>query len=121
MGHEPLEHRFAQKAPAGKQVIERAAQAVNVGAVVDAVGVVGLFGGHEIEGAHVHAALGQPAAGGLVEGVDGVDDAGQSQVEHADGPVESMMRLAGLMSRWMIPLACAASRPRAAWIRQSRA
>ena len=69
---------------AGQQVIDRAAQAVDVGAMVDAVRVFGLLGGHVIDGPHVHAALGQPAGGRFAERVAGVDDPGQSQVEHAD-------------------------------------
>ena len=57
----------------------------------------------------------------LLNGLAGVDDPGQSQVEHADRPARVEHQVAGLMSRWTIPWAWAASRPRAAWIRQSMA
>ena len=66
--------------------MKRAAQAVHVGAMVDAMRILGLFGSHVIDGPHVHAALGQPAGSGFAERVGGVDDAGQPKVEHADGP-----------------------------------
>ena len=47
-------------------------------------GIFGLFGGHEVDRAHVHPALGQACSGGLAEGIGGVDEPGQAKVENAD-------------------------------------
>ncbi len=54
--------------------------------MVDAMRVLGLLGSHEIDGPHEHAALGEPPLRGLAEGVGRVDDPGQAEVEHPDGP-----------------------------------
>ena len=83
-----LQHACARKTVPGRSAEKkRAAQAVNVGAVVDAVRIFGLFGSHVINGSHVRATLGQAAGNGLAEGIAGIDDPGQAQVEHADGPL----------------------------------
>ena len=64
--------------------------------MVDTVCVFGLFGRHVIDGAHVHAALGQAAGSGLVERIIGVDDPSQAQVKHANGPGAIEHQVAGL-------------------------
>ena len=74
----------------------RAAQAINIGAMVDTVRIFGLLGGHVIDSPHVHTALGQAAGGGLAERIIGVDDPGQAQVEHTDGPPVVDDEVAGL-------------------------
>ena len=58
--------------------------------------IFGLFGGHEVDGPHVHAAFGQPAAGGLAERIGGVDDAGEPEVEDADSSGGVEHEVAGL-------------------------
>ena len=84
--------RFA----AGQQVEKRAGQAVNVGAMVDVVRIFGLFGSHVINGSHVRVTLGQAAGNGLGEGIAGVDDPGEAQVEHADCALAVDHEVAGL-------------------------
>ncbi len=86
----------ANGSPAGQQKEKRAGQAVNVGAVVDAVRVFGLFGSHVINGSHVRVTLGQAAGNRLAEGIAGVDDPGEAQVEHADCASAVEHEIAGL-------------------------
>ena len=96
MGHQSLEDgRAVEGCSAGQQVEERAAQGVDVSAMVRSSRILGLFGGHEVDGAHVHSALGQPRAGRLAERVGGIDEAGEAEVENADRSVGIEDQVAG--------------------------
>ena len=72
--------------PASQEEKQRAAEAVNVGEVIGAAGVLRLLGRHVVDSPHVHAALGQPAGAtlGLAERLGCLDDPRQPEVEHAD-------------------------------------
>ncbi len=99
--------------------MERAADAVNVGAMVSPARVLGLFGGHVVDGPHAHAALDQPVAGSPPERVGRLDDSRRSQVENphiADGIEHQIAQLDVTMND---PVSMGRLEPRAAWIRHS--
>ena len=74
-----LELRPAEGRTSDQQLIERAAQRIDVGPKVDGVGVRSLFRGHVVGRAHDLTQRGQLAAGGLIGA-----EQGQPKVENLD-------------------------------------
>ena len=87
MGHELLDQGVAlERRSARREEIERAAQAIDVGPVIDRLGVVGLLGGAVVNGAHVRARLRQGIRRVPAEDAGGLDQPCQAEIEHADDP-----------------------------------
>ena len=78
---------------AGEQVVERAAEAINVGPRVGVLGAEGLLRGHVIHGAHDGPGAGQFGLGcGIAAGVD----PGQAHVENLDRALLVEQQIGGL-------------------------
>ncbi len=104
--HQPPQDRVPhERLAASQQVVERAAQAVDVGAVVGLPRVLGLLRRHVIHCPHVRPALRQARPGRLAERVGCVDDPrpGAQGRGRARSPRPSRIRFEGLMSRCTIP------------------
>ena len=88
--HQFVEHTAAGVGHSpGQQVVEGAAEAVNVGPAVGLVGVVSLFRGDIVGRAHDHPGVGQVRYGGTAVRQDGggLHDAaqpGQAEIEDLD-------------------------------------
>ena len=108
VGVELAQHRVAGEGhAAGEQVVERAAEGVDVGADVGGAGVLGLLRGDVVRRADDHVGAGQAAS---VSDADG--ERGQAEVEdlRRRRPAVSI-RLCGLTSRWTSPWSWACCKP----------
>jgi len=86
MGQDLLHQRVPPVGrPPREQVVQRAAQAVDVGPVVGEPDVEGLLGGHEVEAPHHRADRRQSGRGRLLlADAERGPEPGQAQVEHLD-------------------------------------
>ena len=81
---QPLRERsFGKRGMPGQHVIERAAEAVDVGPMIDRMAVERLFGG-QIIGRAQHVFV----VGDRQRRFVGVGELGQSQIENFDGPLQ---------------------------------